>query len=172
VELALAPNQTTATTPLDTPNLSKIAQEIAMDILELPAILNVYSLTAEQFERIKTIPAFKQALKEAVAEWGSSKNIQERLKLKAAVSVENAFPVLASRMTDKDETLPAAIEAGKLFAKIAGLGEREQGAAIPGERFSIVINLGDGQDIKFEKNVTPNTPSGSTGAISNNPEGT
>ena len=44
-------------------------------------------------------------------------------------------------MTDAKENLPAVVEAGKFFAKLAGAGEEHERAA--GEKFTITINIGD-----------------------------
>lgn len=171
IALRMAEPRTTIPINIEPTDMVKLAREIAMDIRELADILATYKLTGEQYARISTLPFFKSALQSAIIEWTSALNTHERIKIEAATSLEDALPVLAGRMKDKNETLPAAVETGKLFAKIAGLGEREQAQHAPGERFTININLGDGQDIHFEKDITPKAASGSTGAIQIDTEG-
>ena len=75
-------------------------------------------------------------------EWNSAMSTPDRIKIQAAAALEDKLPDLAIRMGNKSEGLPGVVEAAKLFAKIAGVGEREMGAVASGERFSIVINLG------------------------------
>lgn len=135
--------------------MARLAREIAMDIRELPDVLKLFALTPEQYARIRLSPFFIQALAAANVEWNSALNTHERIRLEAACALEDALPSLSARMKNNGEALPGVVEAGKLFAKIAGLGERDQNAGAPGERFTITINLGDGQDLKYEKNVTP-----------------
>lgn len=52
-------------------------------------------------------------------------------------------------MANQAEGLPGVVEAAKLFAKIAGLGEKEQGDRTPGEKFSININLGGDDKLAY-----------------------
>lgn len=149
--------------------MARLAREIATDLRELPDILRIFSLTPEQYARIKTMPFFINALETSTLEWNSALNTHERIKLEAACALEDALPSLSARMKKSDEALPGVVEAGKLFAKIAGLGEREQNQGAPGERFTITINLGDGHDIAFDKAATP--IAGSTGALRIDHEG-
>jgi hypothetical protein len=58
-------------------------------------------------------------------------------------------------MKNSAEAFPAAIEAGKLFAKIAGLDALSKGEGPPGERFTITINLGADTTLKYEKEAPP-----------------
>lgn len=153
--------------------MAALAREVAINIRELPDILKNFGLTGEQYARIAEIDFFKHALSAAVIEWTSALKTADRIRIEAAVALEDAMPVLAARMKDGKEGLPAAVEAGKLFAKLAGLGEREGSQSAPGEKFTININLGDGADDKlsFEKDVTPRAPSLGAGALQINTEG-
>lgn len=163
VSLAMATPRTVTPMPdMSHMDMARLAREVATDIRELPDVLKIFSLTPEQYARIRTMPFFLRALETSTLEWNSALNTHERIKLEAACALEDALPKLAARMGKSDEALPGVIEAGKLFAKIAGLGEREQNQGAPGERFTITIHLGDGQDIKFDK---ASAPSGSPGSL-------
>ena len=90
-------------------------------------------------------------------EWQSAENAQARIKIEAAVALEDALPAIAARMTKEGEALSGVVETGKLFAKLAQIGEgRSEG--LPGEKFSITINLGEDKKLTFEKDVTPTPP--------------
>jgi hypothetical protein len=133
-----------------------------MDMRELPDVLEIFKLTGEQYARIAATEFFQLTLALARIEWTSAVNTAERIKIEAAAALEDALPALSARMSDSYENLTAAVEAGKLFAKLAGLGERDASGGHAGEKFTININLGEGQEIKFEKDVTPT----SAGALS------
>lgn len=133
---------------LDYPALSKLARAVAMDIKERHVILQEFALTQTQYEYLEAYNEFyKGALAAACKEWHAPLSTQERIKMEAAAILEDTLPGLGARMQNKAEGLPGVIEAAKLFAKVAGVGERETGNAAPGERFSINIDLGGDQKI-------------------------
>ena len=152
-------------------HLAKLAREIAMDIKEVPIILGNYRLTQEQYDWLKeNNEFFKQALHVSTIEWNSALTTPERIKLESAAILEEALPRLGARMVNQAEGLPGVVEAAKLFAKIAGVGEREQGDRAPGEKFTISINLGGDDKLVYKsKDVTPEATGPST--ISINTEG-
>lgn len=139
-------------------DLAKLAREIAMDIKELDIVLGFYHLTLEQYAEVCKIPFFKRALENSTQEWNSALSTHERMKIEAAAILEEGLPILGARMKNKDETFAAATEAGKLFAKIAGLGEVNRNEAAPGEKFTINISLGGDAKLQYVKDVTPAEP--------------
>ena len=145
----------TALTPM---GLAALAREVAMDIKELPEILKFYKLTDATYADICKIPFYARALEVALIEWNSALSTPDRIKIEAAATLEDALHGLGARMKNKDEAFPAAIEAGKLFAKIAGLGEPGRAEGAPGEKFTININLGADTKLHYEKDVTPILP--------------
>lgn len=152
-------------------DLVKLAREIAMDIKEVDVVLGHYHLTTEQFNWLKEHHAFfKQALQVSTIEWNSALTTPERIKLESAAILEDALPRLGARMSNQAEGLPGVVEAAKLFAKIAGLGEKEAGDRAPGERFTISINLGGDDKLVYKSKETP-AIEGSTSTISINTEG-
>lgn len=150
----------TAPITLDNFDLSRLAREIAMDIRELPAILATFKISVEQYAAIREHPYFKRILDAAIIDWNSALSTHGRIKIEAAAALEDALPVVAARMTNKEESLAMVTEAGKLMAKLAGIGEnaREQQSS---EKFNITINLG-ADTVRYEKNVAP---SGGAGAV-------
>lgn len=143
--------------PLNSYRLASLAREVAMNMRELPAILADYGIEPDDYQQILTWPFYKSALEAAVIEWNGPLSTNQRIKIQAAAALEDALPRMAARMSQTDETLPAVVETGKLFAKLAGIGEQGQ-RGDGGEKFSITINLGDDKKLTFEKDVTPNKP--------------
>lgn len=147
-------------TPFD---LARLAREIAMDIKELSAILTVYNLTPAQYDVIKKHPQFKRMLESAIIDWNSALSTHDRIKVEAAAVLEDALPKLGARMTNGAESLAMQVEAGKLMAKLAGIGENTHGPQ-GGEKFTITINLG-ADKIQYERDAAPAAPQGSAGAL-------
>jgi hypothetical protein len=144
--------------------LLKLAREIAMDIHPLETILANHNVTIEDFDRIRTLPRFQQYLEGEMVAWGSALNTHERVKLKSAAVMETWLPELYARMHDRNENLNAKVEAGKLVAKLAGMGiEKASINGEGGERFSVTINLGEDKNIRIEKDITPKVIEGSVG---------
>ena len=141
VQIAAPANQ-----PED-PNLSEqqlvaLARELVQAIKRPEEILPDYNITQEQFDaHVITNGYFKRAYEALLIEWNSATSTNKRLALKSAALLEDSLPRLGARMTDAKENLPAVVEAGKFFAKLAGAGEEHERAA--GEKFTITINIGD-----------------------------
>lgn len=132
----------------------QLAREIAMDIQPLDTILKTHSVTPDQWARIRTNPRFNQLLTSNMEAWGSSLNTAERVRVKSLAIVEEILPEFYARMSDSRENLNHKVEALKTVARFAGVGEKASDGAA-GERFSVTINLGSDQQLKIEKNVTP-----------------
>lgn len=141
---------------LEYTDLARLAREVAMDIKERHVILKEYGLSDAQYDFLDQHNGFyAQALKAACLEWHSPLSTQERIKLEAAAILEDGLPGLGARLQNKQEQLSGVVEAAKLFAKIAGVGEREAGVAAPGERFTINIDLGGDQKIAVSTGPAP-----------------
>lgn len=141
-----------------------------MNIRELSVVLGHYNITPEAYDRIQVIPFFKRALEANIVEWNSALTTHERVKIEAAAILEAAMPKLGARMMRETEGLPAVIEAGKLFAKISGIGEEKINGP-SAEKFTITINLGGDEKLRFEKDVTPRTKAGETTPLLAHAEG-
>lgn len=152
-------------------DLAKLAREIAMDIRELDKVLETYKLSKEQYDWLANHHEFfKQALHVSTIEWSSALTTPERVRLESAAILEDALPRLGARMVNQAEGLPGVVEAAKLFAKLAGLGEKEVGDRSPGEKFQININLGGDDKLVYKSKETP-AIEGSTSTVSINTEG-
>jgi hypothetical protein len=140
-------------------DLARMARDVAMDIKELHVILSDYKLDQAQYDFLEAHNEFyKSALGAACKEWHAPLSTAERIKVEAAAILEDSLIGLGARMRNSSEGLPGVVEVGKLFAKIAGVGEREAGSAAPGERFTINIDLGGDQKITVASSPPPAVP--------------
>jgi hypothetical protein len=134
--------------------LIKLAREIAMEINELEDVLKSYSITPEQFERIKSNPRFLGILQAEITAWQSALNTDQRIKVKAASMLELWLEEAHARLHDRSESLAAKTELAKFLGRLNNLGVG--GANVTGEvgeKFSITINLGADNQVKFEKTL-------------------
>jgi len=141
-----------------TPGLiARLARDVVMELKALEDILAPYCISLVQYERIKEMPFFKRVQEDFAVEWNRVSSTAERLRLISAVMLEEGLPRLGSQMVDKEVSPAVAVETGKFFAKLAGVGEgKAEGAT--GEKFVINISLGDDTKLQFTKDVTPRVP--------------
>jgi len=131
------------------PGVAALARDLAIHLYDEDVTLKKHGITAEQFETLSAVSFFTRMLEAASLDWNSTKTINQRLALEAAVTLEEALPDIGARMKKSDEALSGVVEAGKLLAKVAGLGEAKTQAP-PGEKFTITINLG-ADTLKYDK---------------------
>lgn len=125
-----------------------------MDIHSIEDILARHEVDADHWDEIQTNARFKNYLRGAVEEWQSASNTAERVKLKSMAFVEEALPEFFARAHDPKEPLSAKTEVLKTIAKFAGVGGSVDGA-VQGERLTVTINLGADNQLRIEKDVTP-----------------
>jgi hypothetical protein len=87
---------------------------------------------------------FRQMLIEAQEEWEGARNTHKRIKLKAAVNIEEALPHFYKAMTSEKEPLSSKVKAFEVVSRVAGLGNPEPVAPGNGQFFKLEINLGGG----------------------------
>lgn len=140
-----------------TPGLiARLARDVVMELKAIEDILAPYCISLLQYERVKELPFFKRVQEDFAVEWNRVSSTQERLKLISAVMLEEGLPRLGSQMVDKDVSPTVAVETGKFFARLAGVGEGKAETA-SGEKFVINISLGDDTKLQFTKDAVPGT---------------
>lgn len=131
----------------------QIAREIAMDLLDVEDILKRYGITAKEWDRLQRNQYFQRVLQQAVIDWGSALNTEQRVKVKSAALFEE-WLVEANRLAhDPQQPLSSKVELMKML-RAAGFAQAGGGEG-SGERFSVTINLGADNQLKIEKTVTP-----------------
>lgn len=142
--------------PLTAAELAQLARELAMNIRPRADVLHDFKLNNAQFEYLeKNHEFFSAAYKNACIEWHAPMSTQERIKVEAAAILEDSLVGLGARMRNKAEGLPGVVEVAKLFAKVAGVGEREAAGGPSGERFVINIDLGSDKTITLSAEAPP-----------------
>lgn len=144
-------------------SLGALARDIAMDLQSLDDILQTHGLTRSQYEFLENDNKyFKNLVEQQSREWQSIGSTQDRLRAQAAAALEVNLPAIAGRMGKATEDLSDAVEAAKLFAKIAGVDATPAGARSGGEGFTITLDLG--ADTRLTIGSTGDPPQGSPAA--------
>src|ERR1700758_4270150 len=110
---------------IDQVKLAKLARERVMNLKPLDELLNVFDLSKKQFAEIAAMPAYQRIVEHYAIEWNSALSTPDRVKLRSATTVEDNMEILSNRMIDPTTPLTASVETMKLFAKLAGLGEKK-----------------------------------------------
>lgn len=125
-----------------------------MDLRPLEDILVTHGVTQERWAEIQANPGFQSYLRQFVEEWQSATNTQERVRLKSLSMVEESLAEFYARMHDPNENLPAKTELLKTIAKFAGVGGQVD-TGVSGEKLTVTINLGADNQLRIERDVTP-----------------
>lgn len=127
-----------------------LAREIAMDIQSIDVILANHGMSAQRFAEVRKLPRFVQYMEHEVLAWNTSLNASQRVKVKSITLIEEWLAHLNQEMHAPTSTLAAKVEAGKLVARLGGLGLNVAATATEaGEQFSVTINMGDDKQVKI-----------------------
>lgn len=141
--------------PLDQEVLvSRLAREIARDLVPVEQICERYKLSDDNYQRILRHPLFARRLQEELDIWNAStpRAITERIGSKAATMIEESLIEVYSLIHDKSIPMAPKIEALKWASRMAGIGESATAQAAAGERVRFNIFIG-GEKVSFEKDA-------------------
>lgn len=133
---------------------SRLAMELAIEISELPDILQRYGLTKEELKDKLNNSNFRQAVKTARITWKSDLSVKERIRIKSMVLVEDSLLELYSIFHDKNHNLTGRMDAFKSLSKVATVDTPDKDGTAAGERVHISINIpGVEKAITYEAEV-------------------
>ena len=150
--------------PIDVPveNLmNKLAAELAAGLSPTKDIAKRYMLTVSQLARLMKDTQFRAMYKEAKTLWESDTNSRQRIRVKAAMALEDSILPIYSIIHNENSPPPAKIDAFKQLAVLADAVPRaDKGGGQLGDKFSVTINLGDNvpSDKIVLDVVTPEVP--------------
>jgi hypothetical protein len=124
--------------------LRELANGIIRGIQTPEEVLNILGFTSQEYTDLTETRSFRQMLRQAQDEWEGASNTHKRIKLKAAVNIEQALPHFYLAMTDAKEPLSSKVKAFEVVSRVAGLGNPEPQAPGAGQFFKLEINLGGG----------------------------
>lgn len=160
-----------AETPVNVELLaSRLAREVARDLIPVGQICERYKIDDDTYERVIRHPIFHTRLQEELDIWNAStpRAITERISAKSATMIEESLIEVYELIHDKNQPMSAKIEALKWASKLAGVGEREAKDLLPGERIRFNIFIGD-KKVSFEKEPDPKVIEGAAVLVDKDP---
>lgn len=136
-------------------NMVRLAREIAMDLRDLPQILEHHCITHSQFEVLKRNPYFCRLLEAEIEAWNSATNTSQRVRLKASAMMEEMLPELYKRLINPKEDLLKVVKGAELVTKLGSLGHEEAKDSDPSNRVVITINMGNDNKLQVSKSLPP-----------------
>jgi hypothetical protein len=82
-------------------------------------------------------------VKQAKSLCNSDLSVKERIRLKSQVLVEDSLLEIFSILHNRDNAIPARLDAFKQLARVGEVDQPERGKGDAGNRFTVSINLGD-----------------------------
>jgi hypothetical protein len=120
---------------------SRLALELAIEISEIPDIMERYGLTKAQLAAKLDNPAFKAMVRDYRISWKSDLSVKERIRIKSMVLVEDSLLELYTIFHDKELSANARLDAFKSMSKVATVDAPDREGHQAGERVSININI-------------------------------
>lgn len=143
--------------------VSRIAREIARNLVPIETICERYRLSDDDYQRILRSPIFQSRLQEELEIWSAStpKAIVDRIQAKAATMIEESLVEVYDLIHDKAQPMAAKISALAWATKMAGVGEvRDLGppgvSSGTGSGINFNIFIGD-KKVTFTQSAEPNT---------------
>lgn len=125
---------------------ARLIWEVVANISPLPDILARYGLAQVDFAKKLRDPMFQAAYKEVRAAWASDLNVQQRIKLKAGLLLEDSLEDLMLIVKDQQMATQPKLDAIKqlgVLAQADGKNQKDGGGS--GSRFTVKINIGGGE---------------------------
>lgn len=155
----MLPAPTLEITDADEDRLRTLANELAKGIEDEEDLLKRLGFTRADYDMLAQTRMFKQMLDQAASEWIGASNTQKRIKLKAAVNVEQALPSFYTAMTNPKEPLASRVKVLEVVSRIGQLGMPEAQMAGSGQFFKLEINLGAAREtITIAGGAIPSLP--------------
>jgi len=123
------------------PRYATLAREIAMDVLPLERVLRENNVSQEEWQRIQDNPDFNRMLETCMREWNAASSTADRIRVKAAASLELSLASIHREMNSAGSPLGQKVEAAKLMSRLAGL-EETVSAAGGGSGFTLRLFIG------------------------------
>ena len=121
----------------------RLAVELACQISSLPDILKRYRLTRGDLKVKLKDPTFRKMVVESKRAWHSDLSVKERVRLKASVLVEDSILAVYNILHDSENPSASRLDAFKQLARVADVDAPGKSTMEAGEKFTVVINLGD-----------------------------
>ena len=123
--------------------VSRIAREVARNLVPIEMICERYGLSNEDYQDIIRHPMFETRLLEEQEVWGSStsSSVHERIKAKTGTMIEESLLEVYDMIHDKSQPMASKIRALEWASEMAGFKETVALGNLPA---GVVSNSGSG----------------------------
>jgi hypothetical protein len=139
---------------------SSLAMELASELSDPSTIFDRHGFSEDDARVLLESPTFQKMVKEAKLEWDSDTNIQDRIKRKAQMALEELLLPTYHLAKDPRVPPPSRTDAVKLFERLSGAGKSSEDSGGTGPKYVLTINIGTGDG----------SPKEITGEVINNDE--
>lgn len=138
---------------------ARLVWELVANISPPAEILKRHGLTVQDFAAKKRDAMFIAAYKEAKSVWNSDLNVQQRIKFKAGLLVEDSLQDLFVIIKNPEMSAQLKIDAHKQLSALAGATGNKQQGGEGGSGFKLTINLGSSsaKSVTIDGHALPNT---------------
>ncbi len=131
-------------------NDARLAWELTADIVPLAEIMRRYDLTFDSLAEKRRDPVFRSVLEEYSRAWNSSLSTADRVRIKAALLVEDGLLDIFRILKAEDSAAAAKLDAFAALARAGDVGPSKNASAQAGERFSVTINLPNSAPVQID----------------------
>lgn len=122
----------------------RLIWELVAKISTPQDIIDRYGLTATDLEAKFKDKMFAAAFREAKGLWNSDMNVQQRIKFKSGLLLEDSLVDLMLIIKDPKQLTSAKLEATKQLGQLSQtINPKTQADGGGGSQFKLVINMGD-----------------------------
>ncbi len=140
-----APNYLGVTTAL--------ALELASQLTEPSEVFARHGIAEEDQLKLLQDPVFQAMVKEAKLEWESDQNVNDRIRLKAQMALEELLLPTFTLAKDPRVPPPARLDAAKMFERLSGVSKQAEDAGGGGPKFVLSINVNADEPKSIEGTV-------------------
>jgi len=121
---------------------AQLIWELVSDISAPSDVLARHGLDKAGLQRKLRNPMFRSAFNETKRLWNADLNVNERIRIKAALMLEDSLPDIYKIIKDDSQPSAAKLEAVEKLGKLSQtMAPKKEGQM--GERHTITINVGD-----------------------------
>lgn len=122
---------------------ARLVWELVANIFPPADILKRHGLTGADLKAKMKDAMFVAAYKEAKTLWASDLNVQQRIKLKAGLLLEDSLQDLFVMIKDPQQSASNKLEATKQLGQLSQTINPKQQSGPEGSGFKLTINLGE-----------------------------
>ncbi len=119
----------------------KLAAELAAGLLPVADILKRFDLTKTQLKILLHNAVFVAMVKDMREQWEGASNAKERIRVKAALAVEEGLQDLYNIYINPELNLTARLDAYKQLVVLADAAPKKDAPDALGPQFSVVFNI-------------------------------